>query len=422
MYDVIVIGGGPAGMMAAVNAAKEGATTILLEKGHALGRKLSITGGGRCNVTSNLSVEEIIKNIPGNGKFLYSAFSIFDNKDIISFFKKSGVNLKEEDNGRMFPEDDQSSTIINAFIKNLKKNSVVISCNSSVDSLIVKDNIIKGVQLTSGEKIYSKAVVIAVGGKSIPTTGSTGDGYKWAKEVGHTITPLYPTESPLVSQEKFIIDRTLQGLSLQGIELSVVNPKGKKIVTHRHDLIFTHFGVSGPAALRCSQFIRQVKEKFKIGHVTLELDCLPKMTKDEILSELLRFHKEEPKKSFKNVLKQFIPERLAEFFLNNLEIDLQAQLINIKKDAIINITNLIKGFTFTVTDTLGFDKAFVTGGGVSTKEINPKEMSSKILSGLYFCGEVIDIHAYTGGFNITAAIITGKVAGSSAGKYTKTPF
>ncbi|MDF2606120.1 MAG: NAD(FAD)-utilizing dehydrogenase [Bacillales bacterium] len=416
MFDVIVIGGGPAGMMAAISAAKEGATTILLEKGHALGRKLSITGGGRCNVTSNLSVEDIIKNIPGNGKFLYSAFSIFNNQDIITFFNKSGVKLKEEDNGRMFPEDDQSSTIINAFIKNLKKNKVTISCNSPVKSLIIKDATIKGVLLESGEKIYSKAIIIAVGGKSIPTTGSTGDGYTWAKDVGHTITPLYPTESPLVSQEKFIIDRTLQGLSLQGIELSVVNPKGKKIVSHRHDLIFTHFGVSGPAALRCSQFIRQVKEKFKIGHVTLELDCLPKMTKEELLSELLRFHKEEPKKSFKNILKQFIPERLAEFFLNNLGIDLQSQLINVKKDTLINITNLIKGFSFTVTDTLGFDKAFVTGGGVSTKEINPKEMSSKIVDGLYFCGEVLDIHAYTGGFNITAAIITGKIAGTSAGK------
>lgn len=263
IYDVIVIGGGPSGLMASIAAGEKGAKVLLVDKGTKLGRKLAISGGGRCNVTNRLPIDEIIKHIPGNGRFLYSAFSIFNNEDIIRFFENLGIALKEEDHGRMFPVSNKAQSVVDALIGELKRLNVHVRTNTPVRKVAYENNAVKEVQLETGEVIQAKAVILAVGGKSVPHTGSTGDGYAWAEAAGHTITELYPTEVPVTSSESFIRDKTLQGLSLRSVGLSVLNKKGKPVITHRMDMIFTHFGISGPAVLRCSQYVVKELKKQK---------------------------------------------------------------------------------------------------------------------------------------------------------------
>jgi len=411
-YDVIVIGGGPSGLMAALSAQEQGAKTCLIEKGNKLGNKLAISGGGRCNVTNRLPEDEVIKNIPGNGRFLYSAFSIFNNEDIIDFFEGLGVALKEEDHGRMFPVSNSAKSVVQTLVNRLHELGVVVRENTSVQT-IEYGNEGHLIHLQSGEKVKAKAVVLAVGGKSVPHTGSTGDGYPWAKQAGHTITDLYPTEVALTSRESFIKRRSLQGLSLRQVALSVLNEKGKKIITHEMDMIFTHLGISGPATLRCSQFV--VKELMKGKRsVTMELDIFPQIAKHELQDQLLANIQEDARKAIKNILKQWVEERLALFILQKGEIDPDKQGAHISKEEIIYIVETLKHFTFQVHGSLPIEKAFVTGGGVSTKEIVPSTMASKIMPGLYFCGEILDIHGYTGGYNITSALVTGRLAGMNS--------
>lgn len=263
MYDCIVIGGGPSGLMAAIAAGEQKKNVLLIEKGNKLGRKLAISGGGRCNVTNRLPVDEIIKHIPGNGRFLYSAFSIFNNEDIILFFERLGVPLKEEDHGRMFPVSNRAQDVVDALTKELKRLNVEIRLQTAVSKLLMDDEKVLGVRLQDGSEIRSKTVILAVGGKAVPQTGSTGDGYAWAERAGHTVTELYPTEVPITSKEPFIQSRQLQGLALRDVAVSVLNKKGKPVVTHQMDMLFTHFGLSGPAILRCSQFA--VKEMKKMA-------------------------------------------------------------------------------------------------------------------------------------------------------------
>ena len=302
-YDVIVIGGGPSGLMAAIAAGEKGAKVLLVDKGEKLGRKLAISGGGRCNVTNRKPIDEIIQHIPGNGRFLYSAFSEFNNEDIIQFFEKLGVKLKEEDHGRMFPVNDQAQSVVNALLTRLEQLKVKIYKNAPVADVLYENGQTVGVKLKDGQTFDTDAVVIAVGGKSVPHTGSTGDGYAWAKKAGHTITELFPTEVPVLSNEKFIKEKTLQGLSLRDISLSVLNPKGKPIITHRMDMIFTHFGISGPAVLRCSQFIIKAMKKWNLNEVMMQLDILPDQNKEEVFQMLMKEIKAEPKKAIKNTLK-----------------------------------------------------------------------------------------------------------------------
>ncbi|MEI4832317.1 NAD(P)/FAD-dependent oxidoreductase [Bacillus sp. FJAT-53711] len=415
-YDVIVIGGGPSGLMAAIGAAEEGARVLLLDKGDKLGRKLAISGGGRCNVTNRLPLDEIVKHIPGNGRFLYSAFSIFNNEDIIQFFENLGVKLKEEDHGRMFPVSNKAQSVVDALLTRLKELRVTIRTNLPVKTVEYENGQTKAVILQNGEVLETNHVVIAVGGKSVPHTGSTGDGYAWAEKAGHTITELFPTEVPILSNEPFIRDRTLQGLALRDVELSVLNPKGKAVISHKMDMLFTHFGVSGPAALRCSQFVVKTMKKFKTNTVTMSIDALPGENSEQLFQRMMKQIKEEPKKGLKNVLKGYVPERYFLFLLEKNEIDGSQQCGQISHEKIRALAADFKGFTFTVNGTQPLEKAFVTGGGVSVKEINPKEMSSKLMNGLYFCGEVLDIHGYTGGYNITSALITGRIAGMTAGQ------
>lgn len=415
-YDVIVIGGGPSGLMAAIGAAEEGARVLLLDKGDKLGRKLAISGGGRCNVTNRLPLDEIVKHIPGNGRFLYSAFSIFNNEDIIQFFENLGVKLKEEDHGRMFPVSNKAQSVVDALLTRLKELRVTIRTNLPVKTVEYENGQTKAVILQNGEVLETNHVVIAVGGKSVPHTGSTGDGYAWAEKAGHTITELFPTEVPILSNEPFIRDRTLQGLALRDVELSVLNPKGKAVISHKMDMLFTHFGVSGPAALRCSQFVVKTMKKFKTNIVTMSIDALPDEHSEQLFQRMMKQIKEEPKKGLKNVLKGYVPERYFLFLLEKNEIDGSQQCGQVSHEKIRALATDFKGFTFTVNGTQPLEKAFVTGGGVSVKEINPKEMSSKLMNGLYFCGEVLDIHGYTGGYNITSALITGRIAGMTAGQ------
>lgn len=417
MYDVIIIGAGPSGLMASIAAAENGRKVLLLEKGKKPGNKLAISGGGRCNVTNRLPQEEIIKNIPGNGRFLYGPFSVFNNEDIIHFFENLGVPLKEEDHGRMFPVSNQAKDVVNALLNEMKRLRVDLQLETKVAKLLMDDEKIRGVRLTSGEEIQAHAVVLAVGGKAVPQTGSTGDGYPWAERAGHTITRLYPTEVPLLSSDPFIVSKALQGLALRDVAVSVLNAKGKTLITHTMDMLFTHFGLSGPAILRCSQFV--VKERMKNGDkpVTMKIDSLPQQNVEEVFQLLNKTVKEDAKKQVNNALKNIAPERWLNFLLERADISPTEIGADLTVEKIRILATLLKSFTMEVNGTQPIEKAFVTGGGVSTKEIVPKTMASKKKEGLYFCGEILDIHGYTGGYNITSALVTGRIAGMNAGEY-----
>ena len=384
-YQTIIIGGGPAGMMATIASASYGQSTLLIEKNKKLGKKLAGTGGGRCNVTNNGTLDDLMAGIPGNGRFLYSVFSQFDNQDIIQFFTDNGVKLKVEDHGRVFPTSDQSRTIIQALENkilelgaSLMSNCEVVSVTKPEDVFIVK---------SSDHTWTADKLVVTTGGKSYPSTGSTGYGYEIARHFKHTITDLEAAESPLLTE---FPHKALQGISLTDITLSY----DKHMITH--DLLFTHFGLSGPAALRMSSFVK--------GGEILSLDLLP-TTSSQDLIDFLEEHRE---KSIKNTLKALLPERLADFLAQGFP-EKAKQLTPTQKDELIH---KIKAMPIQVTGKMSLAKSFVTKGGVNLKEINPKTLESKLVSGLHFAGEVLDINAHTGGFNITSALCTGWAAGS----------
>ncbi|WP_315306233.1 NAD(P)/FAD-dependent oxidoreductase [Enterococcus devriesei] len=408
-FDVIVIGGGPAGMMASITAAMNGSKVALFEKNKRLGKKLLMTGGGRCNVTNNRPVDDLITHIPGNGRFLYSTFAQFDNQDIMSFFSERGVALKEEDHGRIFPVSNKSATIVDTLKKELESLNVELHFKEPVEKIISDGAMIQGVRTAEGD--YSaKSVVITTGGITYPSTGAQGDGYRFAKSVGHHVTPLYPTESPIFLTDDFVAAKTLQGLSLQDVTLSVIDQKNKTVASHEMDLLFTHFGVSGPAALRCSSFVNQLLRNQDT--VTLTLDCFPQLMKDELLAEI-KERGGASTKQLKNALGGLLPERLLLFFLGKVGISEQTypQTTNEQWSQLIDYC---KNWSLTANKTFGLEKSFVTGGGVELKEVNPKDLASKKIPGLYFAGEVLDVNGYTGGYNITTAFCTGYVAGTNA--------
>lgn len=384
-YDTIIIGGGPAGMMAAISSSYYGNKTLLIEKNRRLGKKLAGTGGGRCNVTNNGTLDDLMAGIPGNGRFLYSVFSQFDNHDIIQFFEDRGVALKVEDHGRVFPKTDKSKIIIDALAHSIQELGGEVLTNTEVVSVKKIDNLFHIKSAT--EEFICEKLIVTTGGKAYPSTGSTGFGYDIARHFKIKVTELEAAESPLLTD---FPHKALQGISLDDVSLTYQ----KHHITH--DLLFTHFGLSGPAALRMSSFLK--------GGETITLDVLPKLSTEDLDA----FLSENREKSLKNTLKMLLPERLASFLAQTFPEKVK-QLTPQQASALVK--NL-KAMPIKVTGKMSLAKSFVTKGGIDLKEINPKTLESKHVPGLHFAGEVLDINAHTGGFNITVALCTGWVAGS----------
>jgi len=402
-----VIGAGPAGLMAAGRAAERGLKVYVFERNDRPCRKLMLTGNGRCNITNACPREELIRNIPGNGRFLYSSLSRFSNADIRVFLERLGVRLKVESDGRVFPASDRASDICTALTEYAVKNHAVIRYNSRVKDIREEGCCIRGVSLESGEFVELDAVVLATGGLSYPATGSTGDGYKMAEKLGHTVTELRPSLVPLVTDETWV--RELSGLSLKDVLLTAYDKGGKKVFEKTGEMLFTHFGVSGPLVLSAS---RRILDSGFAGSV-LVLDLMPELTIDELDRQIQNGFGNSSRKHVSNALHGFLPKSFIPVFIRLLGIPAEKPVNQITRQERQRIVSLMKGIRLKVTGSRPIAEAIVTSGGVRVAEINPKTMESKLVKGLYFAGEVIDVDAYTGGFNLTIALSTGYTAGSS---------
>ena len=412
---VIVIGGGPAGMMAAISSSMQGNEVILIEKNNVLGKKLSITGKGRCNITSSLSIDEFIKNIPGNGRFLYSAFNNFTNIDIINFIEEQGIKTKVERGNRVFPVTDNAKDVVECFVKRIKKLNIKVLLNTEVIEILKNDeNMVIGVK-TKTDIINAEKVILATGGNSYPLTGSTGDGYKMAEKIGHTITKLRPSLVPLTTYEEDM-HKSLQGLSLKNVEIKLIDiSKNKEIYKDFGEMLFTHFGVSGPIILSASSHLvryKNINELLKKQQIKLFIDFKPALNKEKLNQRILRDFEEEKNKSFKNSLDKLLPQKLIPQVIKMSSINPEIKINSITKEQRENLIKVLKNFEITIKDFRPIKDAIITAGGITIKEINPKTMESKIIKNLYFAGEIIDVDAYTGGFNLQIAYSTGYVAGA----------
>ena len=412
---VIVIGGGPAGMMSAITASQNGNEVILLEKMERLGRKLLITGKGRCNITSSLPIQEFIQNIPGNGQFLYSAFNNYTNTDIINFLKSEGLEVKEERGKRIFPITDKSLDVLKCFEKKLKALNVKIEYNAEVVS-IKKDLDRFEVELKNGTILNSNKVIIATGGKSYPLTGSTGDGYKLAKQLGHTVTQIKPSLVPFEAYDKKTC-KELQGLSLKnvGIEFKDIE-KNKVIYEDFGEMLFTHFGVSGPTILSGSAHLvryKNIEDLLKNKKIILKIDFKPALSEEKLDKRILRDFDEEKNKELKHSLDKLLPKKLIPVIIEKSGINPEKRVNEITKQERKNLASLLKSFELEISKFRPIEEAIITSGGINIKEINPKTMESKIVPGLYFAGEIIDVDGYTGGFNLQIAYSTGFTAGQN---------
>ena len=410
---VIVVGGGPAGMMAAIESTKQGNQVVILEKMKTLGKKLLITGKGRCNITSSLPIDEFIKNIPGNGKFLYSCFQNFTNKDIIKFLKQYGLEVKEERGNRIFPITDKSQDVLQCFKKCISDLGIKVEYETSVEKIIQENGIVKGV-IANNQKIYADKVILATGGKSYPLTGSNGDGYKMAKELGHNITKIKPSLVPFEIYDKDIKEN-LQGLSLRNVEIKINDiENNKQIYQDFGEMLFTHFGVSGPTILsgsaHCVRY-KNIEELLRNKKIKLTIDLKPALSKEKLDERILRDFAEFKNKQYKNSLDKLLPKKLIPLFIERTKIDPNKKVNEITKQERSKIIELLKNFEVILKDFRPIEEAIITSGGIDIKEINPKTMESKIIKGLYFAGEIIDVDAYTGGFNLQIAYSTGFTAG-----------
>ena len=408
MKKVIVIGGGAAGMMAACMAAVEGAHVTLLEKNEKTGKKIYITGKGRCNLTNACQREEFLENVITNPKFLYSAFAQLDNQAVMNFFEKAGCRLKTERGDRVFPVSDHSSDVIAALNGELKKNRVQVMLHTEVSELLLEEGSIKGVLLSDGKKLHADAVIIATGGRSYESTGSTGDGYRFAKQAGHTIKDLRPSLVPFVVKEEWC--KKLQGLSLKNVAVTLKKEK-KKIYEGFGEMLFTHFGVSGPLILSASSFYTA---KYNGQEALLTIDLKPAMDREQLDKRILRDFEENAGKQFKNALDKLLPAKLIPVMVELSGIDPHKKTSEVTKKERSRLLELFKELKLTVNGCRGYGEAIITGGGVNAKEIDPKTMGSRLVNGLYFAGEVMDVDALTGGFNLQIAWSTGALAGKSA--------
>lgn len=406
MKRVVVIGGGAAGLMAAVIAGREGAKVTLLEKMNYVGKKMGITGKGRCNITNACDMSDFIKNTPGNGKFLYGAYERFTNEDLLQLLHDAGLETKVERGGRVFPASDSALDVRNTFMKLMKHYGVDVHLEEPVKKILVDDDTVTGV-VTDKETHHADAVVIATGGKSYPATGSTGDGYILAAQVGHKITDIRPSLVPIVTEESWVKD--LMGLSLRNVELSVV-AKNKVQAKMFGEMMFTHFGITGPIVLSLSHTVGKLMRKKNIGTIGLDINLKPALSPETLDKRLQKDFDLYSKKQLINGMKDLLPSRLIPLIIELAGIDPQKPINQISKEERQQIGYMLQHMPLTVKGLRPVEEAIVTAGGISLKEFNPKTMESKLVKGLYGAGEVLDIDAFTGGYNLQAAFSTGYVA------------
>ena len=399
--DIVIIGGGAAGMMAGITAARLYKSVVIVERNDIMGKKLLITGKGRCNVTNNCDNDTVMKNIPTNPRFLYSALSIFSTADTMAFFEELGVPLKTERGNRVFPLSDKSRDIVNALKNELKRLNVPV-IRARAEKILTQDGFVSGV-VTDKETISCNSVILATGGKSYPGTGSTGDGYKMARALGHTVTPLTPSLVPLCTKED---TGDIMGLSLKNVTVTLYDKDNKKLYFDMGEMLFTHFGVSGPLILSASAFYR---EGCKIS-----IDLKPALDEKKLDARILRDFEGAKNKNISNVMRGLLPEKLILPVLSRADISPDTKVNVITKEQRKSLISILKSLTFEITGTRPIEEAIITKGGISVKEIDPKTMESKLIPGLYFAGEIIDCDAYTGGFNLQIAFSTAYLSGINA--------
>ncbi len=461
--QVIIIGGGPAGMLAAISSARNGNKVTILEKMDMLGKKILVTGKGRCNITSSLPIDDFIKNIPGNGMFMYSSFSNFDNQDILNILKNEGVETKIERGNRIFPVSDKADDVRKALIRVVKKLGVNIILNAKVkeilmkeeEDFILKEKEQKDISLKKecdevknkkmdgdnntknniidkiGKKVYgvraiingkeetilADKVILATGGKSYPGTGSTGDGYELAQNVGHSITKIRPSLVPLTVKDNISLKlcQKMQGLSLRNVSIKFIDTNKNKVIYEDFgEMLFTHFGISGPVILSASAHLlryKKIDELLKAGKIILSIDLKPALSKEKLDERVLRDFKEEKNKEFKNSLDKLLPKKMIDVVIQLSEINPEKRVNEITKSERENLVKVLKGLEIEISGFRPIEEAIITSGGINIKEINPKTMESKLVHGLFFAGEIIDVDAYTGGFNLQIAYSTGYTAG-----------
>ncbi len=402
---VIIIGGGAAGLMAAISSSGRGCETIVLEKNKIVGKKLRITGKGRCNITSNYDMEGLIRNIPGNGNFMYSSLYSFSNHDIVEFFESHNLKTKVERGERVFPVSDKADEVVNTLLKECIRRGVKIFTEKPVSAIEAEDGQAKGVTLKDGSFCNSDSVILCTGGASYRATGSTGDGYEMVKRLGHSVTPLKPSLVPLVTKENYV--RDLQGLTLRNAAIRLENKQGKLLYEDFGELLFTHFGVSGPVVLSASRHVGNTAAK----EIFMCIDMKPALTEGHLDDRIQRDFTKYSRKQFKNSLGDLLPMKMIPVIITLSEIDPEKPVNQITKDERTRLVKLLKHFKLEITGTRPLEEGIITSGGINTDEINPQTMESKLVKGLFIAGEVLDVDGYTGGFNLTIAFSTGYTAG-----------
>lgn len=408
---IVIIGGGPAGIMAAISAKTNypNYEVIIIEKNSSLGKKLLITGKGRCNITNGADISEFIQNIPGNGMFLFSVFNNFDNRDIMKLLEDNGVKTKVERGNRVFPISDKSSDVLRALEKQIKKLNISIKFNYKVNDIKYKES---NNSFIINNEMAADKLIIATGGKTYPGTGSTGDGYEFAKKMGHTITSIRPSLVPLEIKEKEEC-KDLQGLSLKNVNIEIKENK-KLIYTDFGEMIFTHFGISGPIILSSSAHLirhKNIDKLLKEGKIKIYIDLKPALTEEQLNLRILRDFEKNKNKEYKNSLDDLLPRKMIDYIIKKSRINPNKKVNEITKEERKGLVELMKKLEFTIERTRPIEEGIITSGGINIKEINPKTMESKLVKNLYFAGEIIDVDAYTGGFNLQIAYSTGYTAG-----------